>query len=79
VSKQSVQRVSENEEMDLVESSAPTETKKEIVHGVGARNVEAPATQNSFAPPKKKNGWWWEPELTGNFCSGWVPLRRGQM
>jgi hypothetical protein len=40
--------------MDLVERSAPSETKKEIVHGLGAGNVLALATRDSFAPPKKK-------------------------
>jgi hypothetical protein len=40
--------------MDLVEKLAPSETKKEIVQAVKARNVGAPATQDSFAPPKKK-------------------------
>jgi hypothetical protein len=48
-----VQRVLENGEMDLVERSAPSETKKEIVHGVGVGNVGVPATGDSFAPPKK--------------------------
>lgn len=28
--------------------------KKEIVHGVRARNLGAPTTQDSFAPPKEK-------------------------
>jgi hypothetical protein len=49
-----VQRVSENEEMDLVKGSAPSETRKEIIHGVGTGNVRAPTTRDSFAPPKKK-------------------------
>jgi hypothetical protein len=41
-SKRDVQRVLENEEMDPVERSAPSETKKEIVHGVRAGNVGGP-------------------------------------
>jgi hypothetical protein len=40
--------------MDLVERSAPSETKKEIMHGVGARNMGALATWDSFAPPKRE-------------------------
>jgi hypothetical protein len=39
--------------MDLVEKLAPSEKKKEIVHGVGARNVREPATKDNFAPPKR--------------------------
>jgi hypothetical protein len=51
VSKQNVQWVSE---MDLVERSAPSETEKEILYGVGAGNVGASATRDSFAHQKKK-------------------------
>jgi hypothetical protein len=44
--------------MDLAERSPPPKRKKkkkrEIVHGVIAGNVEAPATRDSFAPQKKK-------------------------
>jgi hypothetical protein len=44
-SKWDVQRVSENEEMALVERSASSETKnKEIIHGVGVGHVRAAAT-----------------------------------
>jgi hypothetical protein len=57
VSKQDFQLVLENKEMDLVERLAPSKMKKEIVHGVGAGNVEAPATRDSFAPPKEKKKW----------------------
>jgi hypothetical protein len=57
MSKQDVQWVSENEEMDLVERSAPSEMKKEIVHGVGARNVGAQTTQDNFALPFGKKLW----------------------
>jgi hypothetical protein len=53
-SKWAVKRVSENEEMNLVERLGHSETKKEIIHRVGAGNVGAPATRDSFAPPKKE-------------------------
>jgi hypothetical protein len=32
----------ENQELDLVEGSTPSKTKKKIAHRGGARNVEAP-------------------------------------
>jgi hypothetical protein len=44
--------------LDIVEGSAPSETEKEIAHGVGAGNVGTPATQDSSASTmekKKKN------------------------
>jgi hypothetical protein len=47
------QQVSENEELDVVERSAPSKTKKEIMHGVRAGHVGAPATPGVIAPP----GW----------------------
>jgi hypothetical protein len=40
----------ENEEMGLVERSAPSETEKRIVHGVGVGYVGAPATPVVTAP-----------------------------
>jgi hypothetical protein len=43
-SSRDVQRVAKNQEFDLVEGSAPSETEKEIVHGVRAGFVGAPAT-----------------------------------
>jgi hypothetical protein len=43
-------RATKNEEMDLVEGTAPSETEKEIVHGVRAGNVRAPATPGITAP-----------------------------
>jgi hypothetical protein len=49
-SKLDVHRVSENEEMELVERWAPSKMEKEIVHGVGARNVGTLATWDNFAP-----------------------------
>jgi hypothetical protein len=49
-SKRDVQWVSENKEMDLVERSAPSETKKEIVHGVRAGYVGTPATPGVIPP-----------------------------
>jgi hypothetical protein len=36
--------------LDIVEGLATPETEKEIAHGVGARNVGAVATWDSFAP-----------------------------
>jgi hypothetical protein len=36
--------------MDLVEGTTPSETEKEIVHGVRAGNVGAPATPGVTAP-----------------------------
>jgi hypothetical protein len=40
----------ENEEMLLVERSAPCKTKKEVVHGVTAGYVATPATPGVIAP-----------------------------
>jgi hypothetical protein len=48
--------VLENEEMDLVDRSATSQMKKELMHGVGAGNVGAPAAHDSFAPQKKGAG-----------------------
>jgi hypothetical protein len=43
--------VVENQELNIVEGSAPSEMEKEIAHrGVGAANVEALATVGSFTP-----------------------------
>jgi hypothetical protein len=39
-----------------VEGSAPTKMEKEIAHGVGARNIGAPASWDSLAPLKKMGG-----------------------
>jgi hypothetical protein len=39
-----------NEAMDLVEKLAPSEMKKEIVHGVRAGYMGAPATPGVIAP-----------------------------
>jgi hypothetical protein len=50
-STQDVQRILENEEMDLVERSAPSKTKKAIMHRLGAGNVRAPTTGDNFALP----------------------------
>jgi hypothetical protein len=36
--------------LEIVEESAHSETEKESAHGVGARNLGALATQDSFAP-----------------------------
>jgi hypothetical protein len=44
-SNRDVQRVAENEELDLVERSAPSEAEKEAAHGIGAGDVGAPTTQ----------------------------------
>jgi hypothetical protein len=55
-SKRDVQWVSENGEMDLVERSASSKMKKEIMHGVGAGTVGALATRDSFATSKEKKG-----------------------
>jgi hypothetical protein len=44
------QSVSGNKELDVVEGSAPSETKKETVHGVRAGFVGAPATPGVIAP-----------------------------
>jgi hypothetical protein len=43
--------VTKSQGLDIVEGSAPSEMEKEIVHGAGAGNVEAPATRDGFAPP----------------------------
>jgi hypothetical protein len=40
----------ENEGLEIVEGSAPSETEKETAHGVRAGNVGTPATLGSFAP-----------------------------
>jgi hypothetical protein len=40
--------------MDLVGRWAPSKMEKEIVHSVGAGNMGAPSTLDSFAPTKKK-------------------------
>jgi hypothetical protein len=48
LSKRDVRQALENE--DTVEMSAPSETKKEILHGVRARHVGAPATPGVTAP-----------------------------
>jgi hypothetical protein len=42
-------RVTKDQGLDIVEGSAHSETEKEVTHGVGAGNVGAPATWNSFA------------------------------
>jgi hypothetical protein len=44
--------------LNIVEGSAPSETEKEIAHGVGARNVGALAIQGCFAPleERRKHG-----------------------
>jgi hypothetical protein len=42
--------VTKNEEMDLVERQTPSETEKEIVHGVRASNVGASATPGVTDP-----------------------------
>jgi hypothetical protein len=66
VSARNFRRVTKNEGLVAVEGAAPSETEKEIVHGVGTGNVGAPATRDSFAPSKRKKfGCWSEPELTG--------------
>jgi hypothetical protein len=44
----------ENEGLDIVEGSAPSETEKDIAHGVRAGNVGAPANLGSFAPQNGK-------------------------
>jgi hypothetical protein len=43
-------RVTKDQGLDIVEGSAPSETERETAHGVGARNVGALATRDSFAP-----------------------------
>jgi hypothetical protein len=43
-------RVTKNEELDIVEGLAPTETEKEFAPRVTARNVSALANLGSFAP-----------------------------
>jgi hypothetical protein len=45
----------ENECQDIVEGSAPSETKEETAHKVGARDVEAPVTLGSFTCTNKNN------------------------
>jgi hypothetical protein len=47
--------ITKEQELDVVEGSAPSETEKEIVHGVGVGNVGPPATPDSFAPTVEKN------------------------
>jgi hypothetical protein len=42
-----------NHELDIVEELTPSEMEKELTHSFGvreARNVDVPATQDSFAP-----------------------------
>lgn len=51
-------QVMKDQGSDIVEGSVPSKTENEIAHGVGARNVGAPATQDGFAHTggkKKKN------------------------
>jgi hypothetical protein len=49
-SKRDVWWVSENEELDLVEMSAPSKTEKEAAYGVRAGDVGAPASPGVMAP-----------------------------
>jgi hypothetical protein len=54
----------ENEELNLVEGSAPCEAEKEAVHGVAAADMGAPATPGVMAPPVgKKKGKLWMMEI----------------
>jgi hypothetical protein len=55
-SKWDVQGVTKNDEPDIVEGTAPSETEKETAHRAGAGNVEAPATRDGLnPPPERKN------------------------
>jgi hypothetical protein len=44
----------ENECQDIVEGSAPSETKEETAHRVGAGDIRAPVTLGSFARTDQK-------------------------
>jgi hypothetical protein len=44
----------ENECQDIVEGSAPSETKEETAHRIGARDIRTPIILGSFACTNKK-------------------------
>jgi hypothetical protein len=57
VSHRDVQWVAENEELDLVERSAPSEAEKEAAHAIRPGDVGAPATQGVMSQwGKEKRG-----------------------
>jgi hypothetical protein len=56
VNYQTFHQNAENEGLDIVEGSAPSEMEKEITCEVGAGNVETLANLGSFAPQIGKKG-----------------------
>jgi hypothetical protein len=50
-SKWDVQRITKNDEPDIVEGTAPSKMEKETAHRAGASNVEAMDTWDGLNPP----------------------------
>jgi hypothetical protein len=79
---QDVQWITRNQELDVVEGSAPSKTKKEMANGVGAGNVGALATLRIVLPHCwKRKSLDDASGLTGTLSgshSGQAPSRREQ-